>query len=82
MDVLVNDAGISGCGLDLFSMTVWDNVMTVNAEGCFLGTKYLIPEMQKAKRGAVVNISSISGFTRQKIWCTWPTLPRRRPCGS
>jgi NAD(P)-dependent dehydrogenase (short-subunit alcohol dehydrogenase family) len=67
MDVLVNNAGISGSDPDLFSMAVWDTVMTVNAKGCFLGMKYLIPEMQKAKRGAVVNISSISGFTGQKM---------------
>jgi NAD(P)-dependent dehydrogenase (short-subunit alcohol dehydrogenase family) len=67
IDVLVNNAGISGSDPDLLSLTVWENVMTVNAKGCFLGMKYLIPEMQKAKRGAVVNISSISGFTGQKM---------------
>ena len=67
VDVLVNNAGISGSDPDLFSMTVWDNVMTVNAKGCFLGMKYVIPEMQKAQRGAVVNISSISGFAGQKM---------------
>jgi NAD(P)-dependent dehydrogenase (short-subunit alcohol dehydrogenase family) len=67
IDVLVNNAGISGSDPDLFSMTVWDNVMTINAKGCFLGMKYVIPEMQKAKRGAVVNISSISGFTGQTM---------------
>jgi NAD(P)-dependent dehydrogenase (short-subunit alcohol dehydrogenase family) len=67
IDVLVNNAGISGSDPDLFSMTVWDNVMAVNAKGCFLGMKYVIPEMQKMKRGAVVNISSISGFTGQTM---------------
>lgn len=65
--VLVNNAGISGSDPDLFSTPVWDNVMTINAKGCFLGMKYVIPEMQKAKRGAVVNISSISGFAGQKM---------------
>jgi 3(or 17)beta-hydroxysteroid dehydrogenase len=67
LDILINNAGISGSDPDLFSMQVWDNVMTVNARGCFLGMKFVIPEMQKAKRGAVVNISSISGFTGQKM---------------
>jgi NAD(P)-dependent dehydrogenase (short-subunit alcohol dehydrogenase family) len=67
VDVLVNNAGIAGSDPDRFSMAVWDNVMTVNAKGCFLGMKYVIPEMQKAKRGAVVNISSISGFTGQTM---------------
>jgi NAD(P)-dependent dehydrogenase (short-subunit alcohol dehydrogenase family) len=67
IDVLVNNAGISGSDPDLLSIAVWDNVMTVNARGCFLGMKYVIPEMRKAKRGAVVNISSISGFTGQTM---------------
>jgi 3(or 17)beta-hydroxysteroid dehydrogenase len=67
IDVLVNNAGISGSDPDVFSTTVWDNVMSVNAKGCFLGMKYVIPGMQKVKRGAVVNISSISGFTGQKM---------------
>jgi NAD(P)-dependent dehydrogenase (short-subunit alcohol dehydrogenase family) len=65
IDVLVNNAGISGSDPDLFSMAVWDSVMTVNATGCFLGMRSVIPEMQKARRGAVVNISSISGIAGQ-----------------
>jgi 3(or 17)beta-hydroxysteroid dehydrogenase len=67
IDVLINNAGISGSDPDIFSTAVWDNVMNVNAKGCFLGMKCVIPEMQKAKRGAVVNISSISGFTGQRM---------------
>jgi NAD(P)-dependent dehydrogenase (short-subunit alcohol dehydrogenase family) len=67
VDVLVNNAGISGSDPDLLSSVIWDNVMTVNAKGCFLGMKYVIPEMQKRAQGAVVNISSISGFTGQKM---------------
>jgi NAD(P)-dependent dehydrogenase (short-subunit alcohol dehydrogenase family) len=39
--------------------------MTVNATGCFLGMRHVIPVMQKAKRGAIVNISSISGLAGQ-----------------
>jgi len=67
IDVLVNNAGISGSDPDLLSTTIWDNVMNVNAKGCFLGMKYVIPAMQKRAQGAVVNISSISGFTGQKM---------------
>ena len=36
--------------------------MGVNATGVFLGTKYAIPEMLKAGRGSIINISSIHGF--------------------
>jgi NAD(P)-dependent dehydrogenase (short-subunit alcohol dehydrogenase family) len=39
--------------------------MAVNAKGVFLGMKYAIPAMQKAAGGAIVNISSISGFVGQ-----------------
>lgn len=67
IDALVSNAGISGSDPDLLSTAVWDNVMTVNARGCFLGMKYVIPEMRKAKHGAIVNISSISGFTGQTM---------------
>jgi NAD(P)-dependent dehydrogenase (short-subunit alcohol dehydrogenase family) len=67
VDVLVNNAGISGSDPELLSRTVWDNVMTINATGCFLGMKYVIPQMQKQKRGAIVNISSISGFVGQTM---------------
>jgi NAD(P)-dependent dehydrogenase (short-subunit alcohol dehydrogenase family) len=65
IDVLINNAGISGSDPNLLSREVWDRVMTVNATGCFLGMRHVIPEMQKAKRGAVVNISSISGLSGQ-----------------
>jgi NAD(P)-dependent dehydrogenase (short-subunit alcohol dehydrogenase family) len=67
IDVLVNNAGISGSDPDLLSTAIWDNVMSVNAKGCFLGMKYVIPEMQKRAQGAVVNISSISGFVGQTM---------------
>jgi NAD(P)-dependent dehydrogenase (short-subunit alcohol dehydrogenase family) len=61
----VNNAGISGSGPDTMSVDVWDKVMDINAKGVFLGMKYAIPAMQQAGGGAIVNISSISGFVGQ-----------------
>jgi NAD(P)-dependent dehydrogenase (short-subunit alcohol dehydrogenase family) len=65
LDILVNNAGISGSGPDTMSVAVWDKVMDINAKGVFLGMKYAIPALQQAGGGAIVNISSISGFVGQ-----------------
>jgi NAD(P)-dependent dehydrogenase (short-subunit alcohol dehydrogenase family) len=66
LDVLVNNAGISGTfDADTLSTAAWDKLMEVNAKGVFLGMKYAIAQMQKSGGGAIVNISSISGFVGQ-----------------
>ncbi len=66
LDLLVNTAGISGTfDQDMLSTAAWDSLMNVNAKGVFLGMKHAIPVMQKAGHGAIVNISSISGFVGQ-----------------
>ena len=66
LDILVNNAGISGTfDPDTMSTAAWDTLMNVNAKGVFLGMKHAIPAMQAAGGGAIVNISSISGFVGQ-----------------
>jgi NAD(P)-dependent dehydrogenase (short-subunit alcohol dehydrogenase family) len=65
IDILVNNAGVSGSDPDRFSMATWDQQMDINAKGVFLGMRAVIPEMQKAKKGSIVNISSISGIVGQ-----------------
>jgi NAD(P)-dependent dehydrogenase (short-subunit alcohol dehydrogenase family) len=67
LDVLVNNAGISGTfDPDTLSTSAWDRLMDVNAKGVFLGMKHAIPVMEQAGGGAIVNISSVSGFVGQK----------------
>jgi len=67
LDILVNDAGISGSAVeDLFDTEAWNRLIAVNATGTFLGMKFAIPQMKKAGGGAIINISSISGVTGQR----------------
>src|SRR6185503_15040280 len=67
LDILVNDAGISGSREeDLFDSAAWDKIMAINSTGTFLGMKFAIPEMKKVGGGSIVNISSISGVTGQR----------------
>ena len=66
LDILVNDAGLSGSAVeDLYDTAAWDRLMAVNARGVFLGMKFAIPVMKAAGGGSIVNISSISGVTGQ-----------------
>lgn len=67
IDILINNAGVSGSDPDRFSMKTWDQQMDVNAKGVFLGMRAVIPEMQKQKKGSIVNISSISGIAGQSF---------------
>jgi NAD(P)-dependent dehydrogenase (short-subunit alcohol dehydrogenase family) len=66
LDILVNDAGLSGSAEDdLFDTAAWERLMAVNARGVFLGMKFAIPVMKQQGGGSIVNISSISGITGQ-----------------
>jgi NAD(P)-dependent dehydrogenase (short-subunit alcohol dehydrogenase family) len=64
IDILINNAGITGKTLPLAEMTVeeWNRVMEVNALSNFLGIKHVVPEMKKVGGGSIVNISSIAGL--------------------
>jgi 3(or 17)beta-hydroxysteroid dehydrogenase len=66
LDVLVNNAGISGSAeSDLYDTAAWERLMGVNATGVFFGMKHGIAAMKKHRRGSVINLSSISGIVGQ-----------------
>lgn len=67
LDILVNNAGISGAVPDLLDVEYFDKLMAVNTRGTFLGMKFAVPEMQRIGGGAIVNMSSISGFAGQQF---------------
>ncbi len=65
LNILVNNAGISGAVPDRMNTEYFDRLMAVNARGTFLGIKSVVPEMQKVGGGSIVNLSSISGLIGQ-----------------
>ena len=65
IDALVNNAAIRPYGKILeTSEEIWEQVMAVNLKGMFLSTKAVLPHMIRQGKGAIVNISSGSGWGR------------------
>lgn len=63
VDVCVNNAGISKDNLLLrMSPEQWDDVMDINLKSVFNMTKQVIRPMMKAKKGSIINMSSIIGI--------------------
>ena len=70
LDIMVNNAGISGGAgtVETTDLETWQRVMSVNSEGVFLGCQYAIQGMKhtgpaKAEpKGSIVNLSSVAGL--------------------
>lgn len=63
VDILVNNAGVVDMvSLEEMTEAQWDQVISVDLKGTFLGMKYAIPEMEKVGKGKVINITSIAGL--------------------
>jgi 3-oxoacyl-[acyl-carrier protein] reductase len=63
IDALVNNAGIRNDAL-LYNMNMeqWDSVLQTNLRGSFSMTKAVMPAMMQQRRGAIVNVASLSGL--------------------
>jgi 3alpha(or 20beta)-hydroxysteroid dehydrogenase len=63
VSVLVNNAGIVRWGsVAELDPAVWQEVLTVNLTGVFLGMQAAIPSLRRAGGGSIVNISSVAGL--------------------
>lgn len=64
VDILVNNAGITKDQLLMkMSEDDWDQVMNVNVKACYNTCKALVRSMMKARKGKIINMSSVVGIT-------------------
>ena len=62
IDILVNNVGVTGEGGPVeCTEAQWKQDMDTNVTSMFLTCKYMIPNLEKAGRGSIINIGSISG---------------------
>lgn len=71
LTVLVNGAGILRRNtIENVSLETWNEVLAVNMTGTFLGCQAAVPLMRRG-RGAIVNISSVSGQRGDADLCAY-----------
>lgn len=62
ISVLVNNAGVVyGSALENYSLAEWNRVISIDLTGTFLGMKHVAAGMKAARRGSIINISSMMG---------------------
>ena len=65
LDYAFNNAGIEGphfVPTTDYSEEDWDQLMDINLKGVWLCMKYAIPHMLEQSKGAIVNMSSVTGL--------------------
>lgn len=63
LDILVNNAGILNmAGVEDTTLNQWNQIVSVNQTGVWLGMKHAVPAMRRSGGGSIVNISSIYGL--------------------
>ena len=63
IDILINNAGITGPTAELWNYNVddWKKIIDINLHGTFYCCKAVVPLMIKNNYGRIVNIASVSG---------------------
>ena len=63
VDILVSNAGIGGGSTPLHQLSpeVWDQVLNTNLRGVYYCIRSFAPMMIRARRGHIINISSLAG---------------------
>jgi NAD(P)-dependent dehydrogenase (short-subunit alcohol dehydrogenase family) len=73
LDVLINNAGVADFGpIEETDFERWRTVMETNLDGVFLTTRAATP-LLKARKGAIVNIASISGLRASTLRVAYGT---------
>lgn len=63
LDILVNNAGLFFVKpIAETTAEDFDHIFKINVEGTWLGMKYAMGEMEKQKRGSIINVSSLMGL--------------------
>src|SRR5262249_14179103 len=63
IDILINNAGISGPNAKLWEYPIedWRKIFAVNVEGTFYCCRAIVPLMRERNYGRIVNIASVAG---------------------
>jgi NAD(P)-dependent dehydrogenase (short-subunit alcohol dehydrogenase family) len=64
LDVLVNNAGITGqvAPAEQLDMAQWDTTMAINVRGTILCIKHAVPLLRRRGGGSIINMSSLMGL--------------------
>ena len=67
LNVLVNNAGIARPeNVEDTTEEVWEQVMSINITGVFLGTRKAIPALRRSGGGSIINLSSVAGLVGRR----------------